>query len=98
METKKIFKIKRLLNSDGFLRATINIRKKKSAINNKIYNTIYLIHNKNGRKKAIYIPRNLEEKVKKWVENYNKLKFYLDEISDIYLKKIINRNKKFNHK
>ncbi len=92
MKSKKTVKIKKILDSDGFLRATINIRKKKSAINNKIYNTMYLIHNKNGKKKVIYIPRDLEQQVKKWVENYNKIKFYLDKISDIYLEKIIKRN------
>lgn len=90
---KKILKIINLLKSNGLIRATVNIRDKKSFLNNKIYETMYLIHNKKGKRKTIYVPRDREEEVKGWVKNFRQIEKLLDEISDLYIKKIIKRKK-----
>ena len=74
-----------------FLRGTIAIRHKKSMINEKRYETMYLVHIKKGEQNHIYIPRDWEERVRKWVRKYREMLKHMDEISDIYLKKIKNR-------
>ena len=84
-------KLTRSATFDEFLRGTISIRDKKCMINGKRYETMYLVHMKNGEKKHIYIPRGWEEKVKRWVKKYREIQRYMDKISDMYLKKIKNR-------
>jgi len=74
-----------------FLRGTIAIRHKKSMVNGKRYETMYLVHIKNGEQSHIYIPRGWEERVRKWVRKYREMEMYMDKISDIYLKKIKKR-------
>lgn len=77
--------------SAEFLRGTVSIRNKKCMVNGERYETMYLVHVKNGKAKHIYIPRGWEERVREWVKKYRELEKHMDEISDIYLKKIKNR-------
>jgi hypothetical protein len=74
-----------------FLRGTVSIRDKKCMVNGKRYLTMYLVHVKNGEPEHIYIPRGWEEKVRRWVRKYREMERYMDNISDIYLKKIKDR-------
>ena len=46
---------------------------------------------KNGKRKAIYIPKRLEGKTKIMVERYFKIKETLEEISDINLKRLLDK-------
>ncbi len=46
---------------------------------------------KDGKRKAIYIPRRLEEETKAMVDRYFKIKETLEEISDINLKRLLNK-------
>lgn len=74
-----------------FVRGTIDVRAKKCMSNGKRYETMYLLHTKNGKKKHIYIPRGWEERVRRWVRKYKEIQKCLDEISDVYIKRIRNR-------
>ena len=46
---------------------------------------------KDGKRKAIYIPRKLEEETKSMVDRYFKIKETLEEISDINLKRLLEK-------
>lgn len=80
---------------DELLRGTVSIRDKKCMVNGKRYATMYLVHVKNGEPEHIYIPRGWEERVRKWVRKwvrkYREKEKNMDNISDIYLKKIRDR-------
>jgi hypothetical protein len=84
-------KLAKAIAFEEFVRGTINMRNKKCKINEKRYKTMYLLHLKGGKMKAIYIPRGWEEKVKKWVRKYREIEGGMEKISDIYLKKIKKR-------
>jgi hypothetical protein len=73
------------------VRGVVNVRAKKCMNNGKRYATMYLMHMKNGKMEQIYIPRGWEERVRKWVKKYREMEKYMEEISDIYLKKIKKR-------
>lgn len=84
-------KLTKAASYSEFVRGTIAIRDKKSMINGKRYETMYLVHIKKGEQRHIYIPRGWEERVRKWVKKYREMERYMEEISDIYLKKIKKR-------
>jgi len=46
---------------------------------------------KDGERKAIYIPKNLEEETRAMAERYFKIKETLEEISDINLKRLLDK-------
>jgi len=46
---------------------------------------------KDGERKAIYIPKRLEEETMAMVERYFKIKDTLEEISDINLKRLLDK-------
>jgi len=43
----------------------------------------YLSFNRNGKTKMYYVPQKKLEKVKKWINNYSKLKKLIKELSDV---------------
>jgi len=48
---------------------------------------------KDGKRKMIYIPKNLEEEVKKMVARYFKIRDIIEEISDINLERVLSKKK-----
>ena len=84
-------KLTKAVTFTEFVRGTVDVRAKKCMNNGKRYATMYLLHMKNGEKKQIYVPRKWEERTKKWVKKYREIQRYMDKISDMYLKKIKNR-------
>lgn len=90
-EREKRSKLTKVVAYDEFVRATVDIRAKKCMNNGKRYRTMYLLHMKNGEKKTIYVPREWEDRAKKWVAKYKEIRKYTEGISDIYLKKIKDR-------
>jgi len=52
---------------------------------------LYLSQRKRGKPKQLYIPWKLEKQAKEWTREYIGIKQLLEKISDIYLKKIKNR-------
>ncbi len=84
-------KLAKAVRTMEFLRGTINIRNKKSKINRKKYKTMYLILAKDGKQEHKYVPRDWEEKIKKWVRTYKEIEGYMEKISDICIKRFKNR-------
>ncbi len=48
---------------------------------------------KDGKRKMIYIPKNLEEEVRRMVARYFKIRDILEEVSDINLKRVLSKKK-----
>lgn len=78
---------KMLSTTDGFLHGTlISMARKcgnsncKCAKNNEKHVSLYLGQTQNRKTKMEYIPKELENSVQKWVENFEKAKNLLEKI------------------
>lgn len=54
----------------------------------------YLSFNRNGKTKMYYVPQKKIEEVKKWINNYSKLKKLIKELSDVNAASLKNNKKK----
>lgn len=98
-EKKLIDEIILLIRKGNFIRGNLVIMKRtcgnpncKCARGEK-HESLYLHCIKDGKQKMIYIPKSWEERLRKWVEKYHKMKDILEEISEVNKSKIINRKK-----
>ncbi|MBM3708125.1 MAG: hypothetical protein FJW69_07285 [Actinobacteria bacterium] len=48
---------------------------------------------KDGARKMIYIPKNLEEEVKQMVASYFRIRDIIEEVSDINLERVLSKKK-----
>jgi len=48
---------------------------------------------KDGKRKMIYIPKNLEEEVRQMVKRYFKIRDMIEEVSDINLQRVLSKKK-----
>lgn len=51
----------------------------------------YLGVSKKGKVQMQYIPKAWEQRVRQWVNNYQRVKGYVEKLSDIYRDKLIHR-------
>jgi hypothetical protein len=52
---------------------------------------MYLSYSKNGEFKQVYVPKQWQQRVQQWVSQYKDARDLLEEISDMYLKRISER-------
>ena len=87
----------RLVNVEGLLRGTLSVRSRtcgkpgcKCARGEK-HVSLYLVFSQGGKYRQLFIPKDLEEEVRGWVDNHNKARDLLEEISVVQREKIVKR-------
>ena len=90
-------KLTKLVSSKAFVRGNITLRRNicgnpncKCAKGEK-HLCICLSQSQKGKSKQLYIPLNLEKNAKELTKEYNGIKKLLEKISNIYWKKLKNR-------
>lgn len=55
------------------------------------HTSLYLVVSIDGKYKQIFVPKNWEERVRKWVDSYQRIRDLTELISLRYLEKLVNR-------
>lgn len=90
-------RLTQLVHDRELLRGTLTLRERVCGKPNCIctrgrkHVSFCLVQSKNGHIKQLHIPRQWEERTKKWVKQYQDVRNLLEKISNIYLKKIHSR-------
>lgn len=98
-EKDLLSRISRILNYSEFIHANLTTVARTCGNPNcrciregKKHVSMYLTTTrKDGKRKAIYIPRRLEEETRAMVDRYFKIKDTLEEVSDINLKRLLSK-------
>lgn len=84
-----------LVSKGEFLRGNPVIMKRvcgnkncKCATKGEKHESLYISENKDGARKMIYVPKRLEEEVKKKLQTYQKIKKLTERISEINFKEL----------
>ncbi len=90
-------KLAQIVAQQGFLRGSIQERQRvcgkpncKCAKGQK-HKSLYLVFSKGGRYQQLYVPRQWEEAVRKWVENYQNMRGLMENVSEMYCEKVRKR-------
>ena len=101
-EKDLISKLSRIINYSEYIHANLTVVARtcgnprcRCVVEGRKHVSLYLTTvRKNGKRKAIYIPKRLEAETKVTVERYFRIKDILEEISDINLKRLLDKKKK----
>lgn len=90
-------RLARLVHADGILRGSLSLRARtcgkpgcKCAQGQK-HVSLYLTYSEKGKYRQVFIPKDLEDEVRSWVDNHHKARDLLEEISRIQQEKIEKR-------
>ena len=101
-EKDLISRLSRILNYSEYIHANLTTVARTCGNSNcrciregKKHVSLYLTTiKKDGKRKAIYIPKRLEEETKKMAERYFKIKETIEEISDFNLSRLLSKKEK----
>jgi hypothetical protein len=88
---------KLISDKDGLLRGTLTVRERTcgkascKCYQGQKHSSLYLVISVEGKYQQICLPKIYEDDVRAWVANYQRIQELLEEISQIYLDKIKNR-------
>ena len=91
-------KLTKLLHSEPVIRGSLSMRERscgkpncKCMIKGEKHVALYLVVGEGGKYRQIFVPRQLHDRVRAWVENHAKAKSLLEEISQIQHEKLRTR-------
>jgi hypothetical protein len=90
-------RLAQLIHQDGLLRGTLLSRKRICGkpscrcAQGHLHESLYLVVNEGGRTRQLYVPKDWEALVRRWVQGYHQAKELLEEISRIHWDKVRNR-------
>lgn len=96
-EREIISRLHWLINKPGLLRANLVWMERKCGnkrcrcTKGKLHKSWYLSQSKNGKMRMLYVPGELEESVINWVKKNKDIRKLLDQLSQVYWKKVKNR-------
>jgi len=79
-----------LLRQDGLLRGNISVRRRvcgKPACRcaeGERHEAMYVVYREAGRTVQLYVPKEWEERVRRWVKRYGEARELLDKLSGVY--------------
>ena len=83
-------RLKPYISHQEFLRGTLSVRKRVCGKPNckcrrgEKHVSLFLTKSKDGKVEQLYIPKDKEELVRRWVKNYRDVQELLEKISSIY--------------
>jgi hypothetical protein len=86
-----------LLRDDGLLRGNISVRRRvcgKAACRcaqGARHEAMYVVYGAAGRTVQLYVPKEWEERVRRWVQRYGEARELLDRLSGLHAAKVRRR-------
>lgn len=90
-------RLAQLVHGDGLIRGTLSVRERTCGKPNcrcsrgEKHVSLYLVAGEGGKYRQVYVPKELEDVVRLWVENHQKARDLLEEISRVHYERILNR-------
>ena len=56
-----------------------------------LHESLYLVISEKGRTRQLYVPKNWEARIRRWVEDYHQARQLMEEVSRIYWDKVRDR-------
>lgn len=98
VEERKIrSELAQLIGDKGFVRGSLVVREKVCGKSNckcargERHIAKYLVMSQGGQKRQLFVPDEMEDKVKRWLANYREAQEALEEICDINWARLANR-------
>lgn len=87
----------KLLREDGFLRGSVSVRRRVCGkagcrcARGERHEAMYVVYRKDGRTAQIYVPKEWEWRVRRWVKRHGEARELLDKLSGVYEAKVRRR-------
>lgn len=87
-------RLAQLVHVEPVLRATLNVREVTCGkpgcrcARGEKHLTLYAVSSQEGKPRQLFVPRDLEECVRQWVENYHKVRDLLEQVSELSWERI----------
>ncbi|MDD5708509.1 MAG: hypothetical protein PHR35_21525 [Kiritimatiellae bacterium] len=86
-----------LLRQDGLMRGNVSVRRRvcgKSTCHcaqGERHEAMYVVYREAGRTVQLYVPKEFEQRVRRWVKRYGEARELLDKLSGVYEAKVRRR-------
>jgi len=96
-ERERRSRLARLAHGAGLLRGTLAIRERVcgkpncKCVKGKKHVSLYLVASYKGRPRQLFIPKDWEPQVRRWVQQYQEARKLLEEVSLLYWDKVRKR-------
>ena len=90
-------RVAQLVSSRRLLRGSLSLRSRKCGKPNcrcatgELHSSLYLVHSQGGKLRQIFVPKQMEERVRQAVVDYQTLQKFLVEISELEWKRVKQR-------
>jgi hypothetical protein len=90
-------RIAQLASSRRLMRGCLSVRNRKCGkptcrcASGELHSSLYLVHSEAGKLRQIYVPKQLEERVRQAVSDYQTMQRFLEEISELEWKRLKQR-------
>ena len=88
----------KLLHAEGVMRGSLSVRERtcgkpgcRCVTKGEKHVSLYLVVSESGKYRQVFVPRALEDTVRRWVKNNAKAKELMEEISQLHYKKLADR-------
>ena len=88
----------KLLHTEGVIRGSLLVRERtcgkarcRCVTKGQKHRSLYLSVRDSGKARQVFVPRALEDTVRRWVENHGKVKELIEEISQLHYRKLADR-------
>jgi hypothetical protein len=87
-------RVAHLATNRRLLRGNLSLRRRKCGKPNcrcatgELHTSLYLVHSDGGRLRQIFVPKQLEERVRQAVRDYQTLQKFLEEISELEWRRV----------
>jgi hypothetical protein len=89
--------LRKILNSGGLLHGTVVQRERVCGKPNcrctrgQKHRSLYLVVTEGGQSRQLYVPKDWEQTVRQWVEDYQRARELMEEVSRIHWRKVRER-------
>ena len=91
-------RLAKLVHADGLLRGNLSVRERTcgkpgcKCTKGEKHVSLYLVFSEKGKYRQVFVPKDIEEEVRTWVDNHHQARDLLEEISRLHQEKIVKRN------
>jgi len=97
VERKARSQLAQLVAQRGILRGSLLVRRRVCGkagcrcTRGKLHESLYLVITEQGRTRQLYVPKDWELRVRRWVEDYHQARQLLEEVSRLHWNKVRER-------
>jgi len=90
-------RLAQLISSGALIRATLTVRERVcgratcKCVTGEKHASLYLVSRQDGQLRQLFVPKDLEAKVRQWVGQYQRVQELLEKISEFHWKRIQDR-------